>query len=122
MKRLWRALTRRRTVTWAGILGVTAVVFIGLTRDLSPNAVVKPALSWLVALVAWALAVLFWDHAIVWIEYVSQRRHLDYLREVWGVTDGVPSAEAGARAEAESAARPVGAEQRRRLWWARSGE
>jgi 4-amino-4-deoxy-L-arabinose transferase-like glycosyltransferase len=105
VKRLWRALTRRRTVTWVGILGVTAVAFIALTRELSPNAVVKPALSWLIALIAWALAVLFWDLAIVWIEYVSQRRHLEYLKEVWGVA-GPPEPPAdAAKAEPE------------RLWW-----
>ena len=108
MKRIWRVLTRRRTVTWVGIFAVVIATFIALTRDLSPNAVVKPALSWLIALVAWALAVLFWDLAIVWIEYVSQSRHLDYLKKVWGVAGPVEG-------------RPeVDARNRDRIWWLRN--
>ncbi len=110
MRRLWRVIRRRRTVTWVGIFAVAAAVFVRLTYNHSPNAIVKPALSWLLALLAWALAVLFWDLAIVWIEYVSQRRHLEYLNKVWGIT----------RPPVRPPEIAAPAEDRERIWWTRT--
>jgi len=109
VRRIWTLLKRRRTITWVGILGVTALVFVSITRGLTPEAVGKPALSWLIALIAWALAVLFWDLAIVWIEYVAGARHLKYLQEVWGL-----EAEAPERIPAAAQA-----DARERVWWTR---
>jgi hypothetical protein len=105
------SLTGRRTVTWVGIILVVLGTFIYLTWRLPPNAIIKPALAWLVALIAWALAVLFWDLAIVWIEYVSESRHLDYLKEVWGVKE--PRVRRGPRPS-------ITGDKPAPVWWLRS--
>ena len=55
----------------------------------------------------WSTSASALDLAIVWIEYVSRRRHLDYLREVWGIGREAPPAEVGRAAQAA------------RLWWLR---
>lgn len=111
------SLTGRRTVVWLGIIVVVLITFISLTKGLKPNSVLKPGLSWLIALLAWALAVLAWDLAIVWIEYVSEGRHLDYLKEVWGIREPRSKRTRRARAGRREVWPGDRAPEQRKVWW-----
>lgn len=75
----------RRAVTWIIVVtGVVAgMVMITVAGGKPAGLVFRQTLLIGVGLLCWALAVLTWDLAVVWLEYVSRSRHLKVLRGKW---------------------------------------
>lgn len=108
---------RRRTWIWAGILAVVLALFGSLTHEFGPGAIVSRAFLVGLGLLFWALAILAWDLAAVFVDYVSRSRHLGFLERRWGIETrrarlrGAPPPAPAGRGPAEPPAAPTG------LWW-----
>jgi len=100
----------RRSWIWAGITAAALFVFGMLTRSKGPGAVLANAVLVGLGLLCWALAVLLWDLAAVWVEYVSRSRHLEYLRRRWRLDTEFDRGGRGGVPEAH-------ADRRTGLWW-----
>lgn len=85
-RRFWqRRPGPRRAITWAVILLAVSVLLVVLAANRGAGAVFGQTLRIAIGLLCWALAMLTWNLAVVWIEYVSQSRHLQRLRHFWRV-------------------------------------
>jgi len=99
-----RGRGQRRVITWITIAVVVAATFAIVTYGRPAGEVFAQGLLVSIGILCWAFAVLTWDLAVVWIDYVSRSRHLELLRSHWRI----PGRRSAAAATADGAdARPL---------------